>query len=1090
MGSTTISNSIRYLRGIILDHLSKIITKTGAKIASLISSFLFMGMLSAMIPIDPVYQITIGSVLLYIDLALLGYWKILNRSKVAVVHAFLFSVILLEVLYALGDLAVERLIPLLTDPSHIIWLRIFLFGFAFSLSSVLSLFRVVLKRFKGKVSRFIKWMFLLLHLILGITIIGIVYLTLGTVITGIFAPYWLFFKILIPLLVYIPINGVMFWMYFRRGIYSKRGLVNIIGYSVNLFSIALGLTIVIFLTSLGAYLIFGFFVTIGLIIHLYMKKQNQLLDENIYRKWLAFLHPLMLFEINLGLLSVFIKNLELNPSFSIFASMLITQVILLILRKMRWKFTKTFSIYYNIISMLMQAIFLPIWLDPILDTYIINYSVELTPLLSSLIPSVTTFIYLISIFTYSIKSGVFAKKIFLKLTNLAYLGFYVSIALIPSYFIIIFNPSSIASSLFSHIFYTSAVLLVGIVLDTLLLHGIFIGPRLWVLQSLNNKQITKESDNLTKNQIRALEKATGLQLDIGEQNQINLNATIISEFLNNPKKFYGLPNALDKLISNLMWIFSIFVTLSSVVFVIQANLSFQLSMTLALLLPGILSYATIILLTQLMIITDQLKVNLYNILFIYNVFSCAIVIFPLVQQPLIALMGISNASIVAFDVSAGFAFGSFQILKRRLVERSPAFYYITLFSLWVIFSSVLIFSTGFAATVISSIAQLTGTMFAMIFTNTVFIVFLTLGFILIAILGATSYIFKYNSIAITRTPIYTIFTAEELKARNISEEEIDFLRKRGFAQKNTESQLKQRMKLLKTYTFRHVISLITYCVAPIFVLILGILLGNYGLTFFTNKLILESVIGYISCVLLLFSMDYRFMKFTNRELNNRFRFFIWLIYQGIISFSAAFILELTWYGRILLFFQVFSMMMPPLNYFLKNSGFKVMKWIQRSEVITRLLIVTTSTAYLANLSLSTLSSFLHTPFTVLFGITPYLLLLVHITFHITYFQKETSLKRYYRTYNRSYPYIMVSLYLIRYRAEIFAFVPTLTPVLTYLLPIISVVMILWALFYYYSMIRQFNVIMNFFYQLLLVFIGVLFTYYLVASPFTILWGYG
>ncbi|TFG18972.1 MAG: hypothetical protein EU530_07570, partial [Promethearchaeota archaeon] len=1075
---------------IVLDHLSKIITKTGAKIASIISSFLFMSLLSILIPIDPKYQITIGSVLLYIDLALLGYWKILDRSKVAVIHAFLFSVILLEVLYALGDLAIERLTPLLSNPSLVIWLRFFLFGLAFSLSSILSLFRVVLKRFKGKVSHFIKWMFFVLHFILGITIVGIVYLTLGTVITGSLTLYWLFFKVLIPLLVYIPINGFMFWRYFRYGIYSKIGLVNIIGYNVNVFSILLGLTSVVFLRSIGGYLIFSFFVTIGLIIHLYMKKQNQILDEKIYRKWLVVLHPLMLFEINVGILLVFIQNLNLNPSLSIFTSMLITQLLLLILRKLKWKFTIKFSTYYNITSMLLQAIFLPIWLDPILDMYIINYSAELTPLLSSLIPFVTSLIYIVAIFTYSIKSGVIINKFVLKLTNLAYLGLYISISLIPSYFILIFIPSSVVSTLFSHIFYASAVLLIGIVLDTLLFHGIFIGPRLWVLQSLNTKRITKEIGTLTKTQLHAFEKATGLQLDIGEENQIKLNEQIVAEFLNTPKKFYGIPNALDKVISNLFWIFSVFVTLCSIIFVIQANLNLQLSMTLALLLPGILSYATIILLTQMMIISDHLKVSLYNILFIYNVFSCAIVLFPLVQKPLISLMGSSNASIIAFDVSAGFAFGSFQILKRRLVERSPAFYYITLFSLWVVFSSVLIFSAAFAASVISSIAQLTGTVFALIFTNTVFIVFLTLGFILIAILGATSYIFKYNSIIITKTPVYTVFSAEELEERKVSGEEIEFLKKRGFAQKNTEIQLRERMKLLRTYGFRHVISLITYFITPIFVFILGLLLGKNGISFFTSKLVLESVIGYFSFVLLLFSIDYRFMKFLNRELNNQFRCFIWIIYQILVAFSAAFILELTWYGRVLLFMQIFSMMMPPLNYFLKNSGFKVNIWTQRSEIITKLLIVTTSTAYLANLSLSALSYNLQTPSMVLFGITPYLLLLVHLTFHITYFQKETSLRRYYRTYNRSYPYIMISLYLIRYRAEIFAYVPSWMPLLDYILPIIAVMMILWSLFYYYSMVRQFNVIMNFFYQLLLLFIGFLFTNYMIARPFIILWGYG
>jgi len=797
----------------------------------------------------------------------------------------------------------------------------------------------------------------------------------------------------------------------------------------------------------------------------------------------------MLFEINLGLFLLLIQNLELSIPLSIFISMLGTQTLLFVLKKLRFIFTERFCIYYNSLSLLLQVIVLPMYLYPVINAYLIGLSIEPTFFLQIFPIILIVLVYSVMLFTYNIKLGAFIRRIEIKLTNLFYLGMYICISLIPSYLLTIFITSFPQVTAISQIFYTSCVFLICILVDVLIVHGLMVGPKIWVLNALN-KNRNKLKEGLNKKKMEVLERSTGLQLDVGENTTVKLNVTVISEFINNSSKYYGLQNVYEKIFSHLWWLFSVFVNIITITYIIQAPISMELTFTLALITPGALSYITLLLLSKLMIVSDQLRITLYNINFVYNVFSCAIVIFPIIQQALIPSMGILNASILAFDCSAGFAFGTFQILKPRLVERSPGFYYITLFILWTVFASIMIFSIAFAANVVLSIAILEGTVIAKIFTNSVFIAFLTIGFILISVLGAIGYLFKYNILVLRKKPVFTAFTAEELQEKGISEEELNFLKVRGFAQLITESELKKRINILRTYQFRHIVSIITYFVSPIPLFVLGIFLGSWGYSLFTRTLIVESSVVYLSCVLLFVSFDYRTLKFLNRELNNQIRCILWIIFQVITAVSVALLLELTWYGRILLFLQVYSMLMPPLNYFLKNSGFKVAYWIQRSESFTKILMIVTSIAYLTNLTFSTLYSNIHSSATMLFGIAPYLLLFAHLIFHFTYFRKETSLKRYYRTYNRSYPLIMISLYLIRYQPQIYTFLPAWVPFLAYILPIISVGLILFSLFYYYSMVHPFNIILNFLYQMTLLFIGFLFVQFVVVIPFSTQLGYG
>ncbi|MBN2157180.1 MAG: hypothetical protein JW776_14140 [Candidatus Lokiarchaeota archaeon] len=1070
-----------------LDYRTKIISTINAKIASLLSSLLLISLITIIIPIAPIYQITIGSVLLYLDLALLSYWRILDRNKIAVIHAFLFSAIILEVFYTLWDLVVVRLESLLTNPSLIIWLRVFLFSFAFLVSTILSLFRVVLKRFKGKVSRFIKWVFLVVHFMLGVAITGIVYLTLGKIIVGVLEPFWIFFKILAPLIIYIPINVGVFKIYYKYGIYSRRSIINIDAYSINLISLLLGISAVIFLRSVGSYLILGFLFTISIILHLYLKKKNQFLEDLTYQKWMVVFHPLMLFEINIGLLLIFIQNLSLSVSLSIFTAMLITQVVLFVFRKLKFLFGDRFAISYNILSIMLQGIFLPIYLDSIIDAFIINLGAELTTFLSFLCPITIISIYLLIFFTYSLRNGILTSKIAVKFTNLLYFSTYIMFSLIPTYVLQILQQNPITGRFLSEIFYFSASLLVWILFDSFTIHGMIFGPKKWILLAIEDSIFL---ENPTKKKIFQIQSATGIELIFNSENEVKIDDSVVSKYLNRPELFYEPKNTSDLLLGHFSWVLSVFVNLISVLYVIQTTNIIQISFGLALFLPGLLSYVTLILLYKFKIVKNPLKQIFYNVNFIYNIFSGAVILFPIIQQPLISILGITNASLVALVCSAAFAFSSFHILKKRLVSRTPGFYYITLFILWVLFSTILIISISFTASVLSSVEGLENTFLVAVFSNSFFIVFLTLSFITLAFLGAIGYIFKYNTVILQRVPIYTFFTEEELKNGEISKQELEFLEKRGFASKKTEDFLKERVKLLKTFKFRHYASIFTYMISPISLFILGILAGNLGYALFTRSLLLEAFVAYLLSILLGFTIDNRWTKYVNRELNNQIRCIVWIIFQVIISISVALLLELTWYGRILLFLQIYSILMPPLNYFLKNAGFKVIKWTERTEEFTKLLMVITSTAYLANLSLSTFFIHLHSSTTKILGYVPFLLLIVHIIFHITYFRKETSLKRFYRTYNLSFPFIMISLYLIRYQTQIYELFPPWVPVLSIISPILSVILLWFALFYYYSMVKQFNIILNFFYQFILIFIGSIYILHLVIIPLSTQYGYG
>ncbi|MHA1820227.1 MAG: hypothetical protein ACTSVC_07125, partial [Promethearchaeota archaeon] len=270
-------------------------------------------------------------------------------------------------------------------------------------------------------------------------------------------------------------------------------------------------------------------------------------------------------------------------------------------------------------------------------------------------------------------------------------------------------------------------------------------------------------------------------------------------------------------------------------------------------------------------------------------------------------------------------------------------------------------------------------------------------------------------------------------------------------------------------------------------------------------------------------------KYVGKNLNhilNKELVVSWGIFAFCFAIVLPILIESEPFGYILLLLFVLSVEQLYTYYLVENDKLEIEdqeKWLKIKEYITKILPFIFSALYLATMLIKSLiynniseSVFLwgNDASTIdsghIYAIMPLFILIIFVWFNRIYLSKLVSPKRYLKTLLLSFPLIILAIKLMPFQIDLIHYFSELNINISpdifkitfghpgvsvksiiigdFLLTLVISALIIFPLFYYYTIVRPQNLLFNWAYQSLILFIGFIFIYDLIFEPWVILIG--
>ena len=617
------------------------------------SSVLFISMITFVIPIPQdffVLNILIFSVLLYLDIEFLKRLKILTNQKTDLILAILSYLIIYEIV-----LTITEIFSGLAFSGFNVALK-WEFAFKFEsytlallIGSIVSGLKLYYSNYKMKTNPRFKRIFLSLHSLLIINIVGLITFTIDS-------PHLL--SVLIPGIVTLLLSTILFYVYQKIGIYSFPDYIRLILYSFQIQTVLIGTSIISTNLNLSSFIGSSLLLTGEIILDQFVRRKTDMgVSDELIRSRMTKLSSTLVLQVTLYLFALLSIDFKIDLDISIFITSIFSIIIPIITRRVI--FTRKITQLYNISNLSIQLIFLSNVINSTVNN-LLGDSVSVIPPIVLFIPAlITASFYLVAIFTYGVKSGLIFRKIHVSITNLSYLLFFISISLLPSFIYQVIFPSAVDIPFIIFSSFTTTIILSAIFyLDRKTIDGLIDGPHEWISSAVLDKKINlNEGSKASKNNNLLLKTLELLELDGEEQirNPIDLlnSGTQISELMFRKSKT-------NKVLLHLSWVNSLVLLISTFLFFSDPgetlNLSFPVSISISMFLGSIFLIFLIINMVNSKILKEDignrvLEINKVFLLFstIFSIFNLSFIYYNLPFELTVFIS--SMISLVAFNLS-------------------------------------------------------------------------------------------------------------------------------------------------------------------------------------------------------------------------------------------------------------------------------------------------------------------------------------------------------------------------------------------------------------------------------------------------------
>jgi len=229
------------------------------------SSILLLSMITAVIRIDPnlfVLNILIFSILLYLDIEFLKRLGIQKKKKIDFVLSIISSLIIYEIILSITEIFAGLALSGFDIPFQMEFAFKFeSYTLALLIGSIVSGLKSYYTSYEMKTNRIIKKIFLTLHSLLIINIVGLLSFTTLDIVSGLPLPYQFLMSTLIPAIVTLLLSTILFYIYHRIGIYSLPDYVRLILYSFQIQTFLVGTSIISTNFKLSSFLVSSLILT-------------------------------------------------------------------------------------------------------------------------------------------------------------------------------------------------------------------------------------------------------------------------------------------------------------------------------------------------------------------------------------------------------------------------------------------------------------------------------------------------------------------------------------------------------------------------------------------------------------------------------------------------------------------------------------------------------------------------------------------------------------------------------------------------------------------------------------------------------------
>ncbi|MHA1728570.1 MAG: hypothetical protein ACTSWY_07540, partial [Promethearchaeota archaeon] len=726
------------------------------------------------------------------------------------------------------------------------------------------------------------------------------------------------------------------------------------------------------------------------------------------------------------------------------------------------RFSKRFTQIFNMFTLILQSIFVSIFLSSLTGVFFAAKENIYLQFLSQIPIFLILTFYLIIILSYAIKRGFLFKKTYVWIANSLFFALYSFISFIPSFILQILYEKGITVPLPWEIFNTFYSLLtffstltVLYLIDIFVLHGMSKTPKVWILNAIKKNYINIDLGPKAEKNKKIITETIQILKEIEDyqENDINPVDSITSGI--DPSKMQFQDDFIHYLFYHFGWITSLLAITFSFIFFIGYISPLEISFAFILPLSSIFAINFIRNLRYSKVIGKNRtkKLRILNIIFL--ILSFSFMIFEISKSISSRFLSITAAFSLSLELAFIFIFGMFWLFRNKLIKLNLKVYYFTVSNISLILS---VLTAIFLVSLLREMITFSNNTF---FDN---LIFLNLVVVLGLIFSnrTINFLKEYNKKVLEDVNIESYFEEQQsqheqflLNAKQMA--------KNGISDAKTEIILSVKIPIAKTYSIQRTFYYLLYISIPLLPFLFTISLGMW----------FESIVIYFGILLALFLIEKKLIKKISLDKTNIEIFRIWAIFQVLISLNISFLIETSnILGQILCFSLCLSVCMQVMNYFMIKANIKIKKWNPIRDIVTQICIAITSTAYLIYTGLISIYGTVNS-FEIVIIIV---LSIIQCSFFWSYITKFPSQPRFFRTFIFSFPTLYLSLYLMRFYS------------LFFWAPLLSTIMIVFSYFYYYSIIPKESDLLNSIYQWLIIGVGFLFVDNFLSTPWTLLVG--
>ncbi|MHA1340892.1 MAG: hypothetical protein ACTSRZ_12915 [Promethearchaeota archaeon] len=1025
--------------------------------------------------IEPIYLIILTTILVYLDLEILIRKAILNKSQFAVLQSLLGSLLVLEIFSGITSYVIDSQINLLSDPNLVNLFRYSSYLEAFLISGIFSLIIIYYTRLKYKTNKPLKYSLISIHLMFIINSILLFSLNIGGFL-DIFPQdksYFIFSHYLIPALLFLIINYIIFAFYFRVGIYNKKEIAILSVLFIDLTLLIIGLSVLIFNISIFGIISFLTSITIAGIIHLGILYKNELLSKHKYEVRINSFGYAFFFEINA------IVYLVLTELFNVenLLALIITSFILLtffkLLTSIRPLFLAKFKHGIFVICFIIQLIFIPLFENP----YILQMHLNLLAIIPDLpkflqyIPTLLIIIiYLVLILSYLIKAGQIFRKFWIHIENGLFFLLYLVTSALPYYFsaiiyLIAKNNINLPSTLDYNIFTGVGRIISGILfmflifLDNKYIFGLNYLPKKWVATCVKNGTISLSLEDLKIDQLEKRKRILNSTLEFIEtsetlfnediedggsgesgesgQNTENSNYKYLQMIISGKKEYIPYKiDSLHKIISFISSILILYIFGSNAAFIFGLEIIEQMSIKIGIiatflaicLINFIDNFARTSIISIKTYKASKTIIYIFFIIFIaYDVYLGINLIPSGIELSFQQLLAVFSANIFIFLIFIGF--------KNRLISFNPKLYYYGISFLWTILSIIIGVVFAFGINLLINYLIPTGFL-NILFNNILFLSSMAIVMFLAIANHSISILKSYNRFIMRDVVFINEFSDEVMK----DEELVNSLRifaRMGISDLKSEAIARMKYPIARVYRKNNAIYFFLY-------LMIGTIFSEIGLIYFNYSRILPQYYDIIISLTALFGILYILLRIDR---NSWFKLGLDFSAKYILVSWQCFLLGnafciATFFGfpnsiinsyleKISIIFLIIFLGQFQTNKYLVSAriSFAMKKsFIPYSIKISQILNVCFSALYLLSRSvnfainyndfqiLATINSVELS--NLLFRVVPIAVVVIYVLFYTKSIKLELPLSRYLKTFIYAFIFLFIAFNILPYLRDI------------------------------------------------------------------------